>query len=84
MENWFCIKTNQDFQGNECDVLWPSGEYCVYKYGQDCALGKKILPIYWQAYWSRVSYKLRHGGRTTRANQLKILKPFKSSFASSL
>ena len=40
MQQHFCMKTVD--RVDECDVEWPSGQYCVFKYGEDCPKGKII------------------------------------------
>ena len=34
----FCMKTVD--RVNDTDPVWPSGQYCVFKYGPDCPNGK--------------------------------------------
>ena len=38
MRQHFCMKTVD--RVGDTDPIWPSGEYCVFKYGQNCPNGK--------------------------------------------
>ena len=34
----FCIK-DDPLKENDFDVIWPEGQYCIYKYGDRCPIG---------------------------------------------
>ena len=36
----FCVK-DEAVKKNDFDIIWPEGQYCIYKYGIHCPLGLK-------------------------------------------
>ena len=37
----FCVKDETAAKKNDFDIIWPDGQYCIFKYGLHCPLGLK-------------------------------------------
>ena len=37
----FCVKDETAGKKNDFDIIWPDGQYCIFKYGLHCPLGLK-------------------------------------------
>jgi len=42
----FCVK-DEAVKKNDFDIIWPEGQYCIYKYGIHCPLGLKEGWVFW-------------------------------------